>query len=349
CANDSENRLAVLAEALKGPVEVRLLSDTDMLVVGERLVVRLTRGPGAVPQSVGPPTTTSVVAPTSDATSVPVGLDGWPQPSTQPASLAMVPRLLPSELVPGGVSVLRSTASVATEGAVPTIELFYDLARNARVNIVTTLGTPNFSTDEMNLVATDTWPTRWASAYTPRHITNGYSSLLLESRDGSVDLWAMNLSTAELTEIARTMTRLPDGRPGWNLHPSAHLTKFASGGTMPGTERHMVWVDDRHAPVAELSVGYETPDVLSTPWKPDSTVETIDVPAATRALVITNPGGRVSIAWSEGAVHGLFSIRGDRATAERIVRSLHEAGDDQWNAAATEYDATIEPCLGLFC
>ena len=161
CANDSENRLATLGAVLSKPVDARLASDTDMYLSSDSTVIRLTRGPGAVPTSVQPATTVTAapggVSPGS--TDVPRGLDGWPLPRSQPAELALVPRLLPTRAIPGAVAAYRRTSTAELEGPAPEIQVWFDIVRNARLTITTSLGPPNIQTNDLTPLDTSSWPT----------------------------------------------------------------------------------------------------------------------------------------------------------------------------------------------
>lgn len=327
CATDIDATPTIL--------DARLANGTSLYLASQRSVLLVTRSSAATPTN------------SSSPVEVPSGLDDWPPPSNTPPSLSLVPRLLPTTNIPGAVSAFRSTPIVEHEDQAPFVQDFSDVARNARLSITTILGPPNVSTDEFDAIDTAAWPTTWEQAFTLRHSPAEYSAVLLLSPNGSVFLSAMNLSKDEVIELARTMTRQPDGQPGWQLPPTSTLKAFSSGGGAPTAARTMVWVDGAGAPVAELIVGYGWIGLLNSAWLPTSTVATIDLPATTAALVITDPSGRVAIAWSTGAVSAMFTTVADRETAESIVRGLSEVGEDQWNAAASPADP--DTCLSLYC
>ena len=229
-----------------GPVAARLSDDgTDLYLSDAQFVIRLSRISGGE-APLAPPRTVDMLA-------------GWPAPPVVVPDLALAPRLLPSELVPGAQDVTRREYADEPATIHDYSQLWIRGGGDPAVLLVTThLGQhpqpPGPGETEIDVAG---WDTVW---FTPG--SSGPQSLVLDDPSGMVSILLAGLP-GNVADLAPMLERRSDGQPGWDLALSSFIPVHEGWG-MGAAARDVTWTgDSAESTVAELTVIWGAPDLLA--------------------------------------------------------------------------------------
>ena len=293
--------------------------------------------------STSSPTTT---APTPTVP-VPVGLTDWPPPSSAVDRVPDLPKLLPASPIEGADDAVRFEQALDDD---PTdyVQVFVadDGSRLLQVttNIFQLDATPAEFRDPVEVAP-------WDVAFF-RRSAPGFANLTVGGAGGYVDINGWNMTHDEALAAARSMTRRPDARPGWDIDalPVA-MTPLHEGWLGGYTVREIDWTSGGEL-VAELSIWGGNPTAITSPAPFSGPFATVDV-AGHRAMVSEQPatgGAPISlVAWSPSPDIVVYvGMRAPLVDALEVARTLQPADLATWTASSRPGPST-DGCRSFIC
>jgi hypothetical protein len=312
-----------------GRVAARLSDDrTDLYLSDDQFVIRLSRISGGE-GSLVPPRTVDILA-------------GWPAPPAVVPDLALVPRLLPSEPVPGARDVTRR--EYADEPA--TIHDYSQLwasGGGAALHVTTHLGQhPEPPGPGMTEIDVDGWDTAW---FTPG--SGGPQSLVLDDPTGMVTILLAGLP-GDVADLVPMLERRGDGQPGWDLALSSFIPVHEGWGT-GAAARDVTWTgDSTESTVAELTVMWGTPGPLVNVFSGvvDGSADLTEVGGA--PAVAYQVGDISVVGWSpQPDVVAQMALVGSPEDALSLARSVQPVDVATW--AGIRAVELGDGCQSLLC
>lgn len=303
-----------------------------------------TEPPTSSPGSTAPP----LVTPAGPANL----LEGWPA-VTEPGSLESVPRLVPSEGVPGATDVVR----IEYAGTPPTSstrqygQMWVAADGSGLIEIQTTVGV-DFPPDAGGSDSTVFEAAPWDLAYfTPS--TSGSVNVTLTDPGGYVFVSTQGLDDQVAADVARSLTRRDGDRPGWDVGAiPAGFIEFGENGATAGAGRTIQWRAADGMGRAELQISAGNPSAVRVAFPLPGESQT--PPAATPIGDVTgyafqsNPD-RAVVAWSpEPGVTVLLGYGGPVDEAVAIARSMQAVDQATWDAASSVATSTDDGCDSLY-
>ncbi len=333
CLDGSEDQASSrLVEMLvgDGPVAARLSDDgTDLYLSDDQFVIRLSRTSGGE-GPLAPPRTVDMLA-------------GWPPPPAVVPDLALVPRLLPSEPVPGARDVTRREYADEPATIHDYSQLWLRGGEDAAALLVTThLGQhPQPPGPGMTEIDVDGWDSAW--------VTTGPEpqSLVLDDPSGMVTILQAGIS-GDVAELVPMLERRSEGQPGWDLALSSFVPVHEGWG-MGAAARDVTWTGDSAAgTVAELTVMWGTPGPLVNVFT-GVVNGSADVTEVGGAPAVTYQVGNISVvAWSpQPDVVAQLALVGSPEDALSLARSVQPVDEGTWTAIRSV--ELGDGCQSLLC
>jgi hypothetical protein len=178
----------------------------------------------------------------------------------------------------------------------------------------------------------------------------GFAGLDLAAEAGTVRLWAVNLTTPQLEQLAATLTRASPDLPGWrSTDLPGGLVPWTHGWHDPGQARSLEWIDATGDRRAELHSGQAV--LESADWFDPGTSTIID-----GTLVVTHSSpGLIEAAWTLAAPDGTATpiivriANGSLADVTVIVGSIERVSRAQWQSIAAARPQVGDGCDSMFC
>lgn len=299
-----------------------------------------TAPPTTAPATTLPPTSavpTTVLTPDP----VPALLEDWPAPSTAPGNLNAVPFLLPAD-IQGATDVLRSEFASAPIEIYDYIQTWIVDDGSGYLEITTNIaqfdGTPLESRTAVDI---DGWDDAYFARSTPE-----FANLRLVSSDGVVWVSQQGLGRERVMKIAQSMTRRPNGKPGWSID-DAGLTLFNEGGDVAQASRSVQFKQDESL-IAELTISDRALNGAPINWFAENTIEFVDIDG--QPAVATDNGFVTAVSWSLGDGTGvLFGFRGPIDDALAVARTIAPVDQAAWDSQTIQDPSLRDGCDSLFC
>jgi hypothetical protein len=205
-------------------------------------------------------------------------------------------------------------------------------------NIAQFDGTPLESRTAVDI---DGWDDAYFAQSTPE-----FANLRLVSPDGVVWVSQQGLGRERVTEIAQSMTRRPNGEPGWSID-DAGLTLFNEGGDVAQASRSVQFKQDESL-IAELTISERALNGAPINWFAENTIEFVDIDG--QPAVATDNCFGTAVSWSLGDGAGvLFGFRGPIDEALAFARTIAPVDQATWDSQTVQDPSLQDGCDSLFC
>ena len=276
-------------------------------------------------------------------------LAGWAVPELGTPDLALVPRLLPQQPVPGVVSAVRREWA-GSSGMTGTYSQYW--VRSDAANVVdavvriTTQFAPRPIRDSTD---GDAVVPGWSKAYF-NEMAAPFEMISAHSPTRAMSVWTMGLDRGEVLAVA-TSLRAAAGHAGWeppDLPQPERWTPVHEGWNTAVGSRTLVERTPDGATYLEMSTITGTPDAIETPGL--SGVTTLGSIGGRPALLFDHGGGATAVTWttSDGAVVVLGSY-GPLDQLYEIAKSVVPVDQATWEAASIPDAPSHDGCDSIFC
>ena len=277
-------------------------------------------------------------------------LAGWKVPVFGEPDLALVPRLLPQQPVPGVVSAMRTEGADAVNESPSYTQTWARADDQGAVDAIVQIGTrfePRLPADEAAAdAAIPTWPRSYFSdAVPPVEILDLYSA----SR--SMTVWASGLDRAQVHGAA-TSLQVDDDGVGWatpSLPEPDRWTLVHESWYSGAASRTLVQQIRDGSTYVEMSTMAGVPEAITTPWTLYSTI-TLGAIDGRPALLFDREGGSSAVTWSPN--DGVVVVLGSYGPLDQlfeIAQSVVEVDQATWDAASTLNTSPGDGCSSMFC
>ena len=173
-------------------------------------------------------------------------------------------------------------------------------------------------------------------------------ALSLIAQSGLVEVWSDSLTREQTLELASSLERRANDRPGWEVDTrQTGLQAVHEGWSIGAAYRVLYWrrVD---SVVGQLEIVSGAPDLFTSSWMSGAESRTLVLVGDYPALA-AEQDGRAAVVWSpQPNIVVRLGIRGDLAQAIAIARSVESVSPAVWDGVS-DTDVTISGDCSMFC